>query len=215
MYVMNRGVSRGCKRVEQMSRVLLESSGMIRDALSSGQAVFREKVTENEAKLNTWEMEIEDDFISVVATQRPVATDLRYVAASLKIIDHLERIGDYQIHIMDVLEEIKGVLVAEMREKFVTMATVFCQMLEKTITAYAEGNDTEAREAAELDTIIDTHYTEVLHELYNCIGSPMTRTELGKHLMLLKYVERSADHVTDIDEWIVYAIESIHVQLNS
>ncbi|MDA3833355.1 MAG: hypothetical protein PF495_08155 [Spirochaetales bacterium] len=212
-YVMNSGVSRGSLRVEKMAKVLLDTIGTVRDALKKGAVVPKEKLEANEELLNIWEIEIEDDFIGVIATQRPVATDLRLLAASLKIIDHLERIGDYQIHVMEVLKRLKTV-VPEMYDLYITMVENLYIMLEKTIEAYSKRDHTAAKEAAAIDSAIDKAYRSALNELYNSIGSPMTRADLGRHLMLLKYMERSADHVTDIDEWIVYAIESIHVELN-
>jgi phosphate transport system protein len=213
-YMMNRGVSGGCKRVEKMAVVLLDTVGLVRDALNNGTAIPHDKLRANEELLNTWEIEIEDDFIGVVATQRPVATDLRFLAASLKIIDHLERIGDYLIHVMEVLAKIKGGLVPEIQGLYADMVDNLYVMLEKTIRAYSKRDDAIAKEAAAIDSFIDKAYRSALNEMYNSLGSPMTRAELGRHLMLLKYIERSADHVTDIDEWIVYAIESTHVQLN-
>jgi len=174
-----------------------------------------EEILKNEEQLNTWEMDIEDDFIKIIATQRPVATELRFIATSLKTVDHLERIGDYLIHLHDMLKSLKGKINEELLPKYRFMMKQLCSMIGQTVNAYDERDEEAAKQAAELDDAIDKEYRASLQAIYRSLRSPMTREIMGKHLMLLKYLERSADHVTDIDEWIVYAVECIHMELNS
>jgi len=173
-----------------------------------------EEILGNEEQLNVWEIDIEDEFIKIIATQRPVATELRFIATSLKTVDHLERIGDYLIHVHDMLESLKGKIDEELLPKYRFMMKQLCSMIEQTVQAYNERDEKAAKQAAELDDAIDNEYKESLQVVYRSLRSPMTREIMGKHLMLLKYIERSADHVTDIDEWIVYAVECIHMELN-
>lgn len=170
-------------------------------------------VIEKDDKINGFEREAFSQCITLIATQQPIAGDLRKITSALKAITDLERIGDYAKDISDITLFINEKTVfpdslKEMSQK--TMA-----MFKSVINAYIVSDEAAAVAVAESDDVVDQLFHESLRDLEAMMKKePENMKSFSKIIMATKYLERIADHATNIAEWIVYTKTGSRENLN-
>jgi phosphate transport system protein len=156
-------------------------------------------------EINTKRFEIENEIITVIATQQPMATDLRVLAAMLELITELERMGDYakgiaKINILMGSEKLLKPLIDLPR-----MAEITVNMLHKSLSAFVILDIEEARKIPEMDDEVDALYNQVNRELVTYMISDPSTIDRANHLMWAAHnLERMADRVTNICERTIY-----------
>lgn len=140
-----------------------------------------------------------------MATQQPIAHDLRLLAALLEVITELERIGDYAKGIAKVTIRLEDVDIPIPMSEFSRMADLAVGMLHRALGAFIAENAAQAYAIPEEDSLVDDLYNNVYHTLVvNMIANP----EMIDHSNLLLWVahnlERAADRVTNICERTVF-----------
>lgn len=172
------------------------------------------KITKNDAKINDLEEEINEDTIRVITLQAPVARDLRLLIASLKIAGQLERIADYTVNIAD------HVLIGEEDDETTTavdkniseMINYVVEMLKVAKEAYLNQDIYLAKQVIDMDNKLDKIYGKSLSKLAKTVGDlPYEGDELPEvnlnSVLIVKYLERAGDHVTNIAEQIFYMVK--------
>ncbi|MGL5043032.1 MAG: phosphate signaling complex protein PhoU [Culicoidibacterales bacterium] len=172
------------------------------------------KITKNDAKINELEEEINEDTIRVITLQAPVASDLRLLIASLKIAGQLERIADYTVNIAD------HVLIGEEEEESATavdkniseMISYVIEMLVVAKRAYNEQNIYLAKDVIDMDNKLDHIYGKSISKLAKTVGDlPEDGDEVPEvnlnSVLMVKYMERAGDHVTNIAEHVFYMVK--------
>jgi phosphate transport system protein len=197
-----------------MGNLLIDSLKQIGKIVESGDPSFLPSVKENEEKINGLELTLENQFIELIATEAPVAHDLRKIVSSIKIVSHLERIGDYILHVGEKYAKISPKHAELFRPRLLRMVHTSIQMLEDTLEAYSQNDVKKAEQAAHLDDEIDTEHKLFLKDVFAHISLPGNENEFARALNLGRSIERLGDHITNICEWIVYAEQFRHVELN-
>ena len=186
------------------------------DALLSHDVDMALSIIENDIHINRLEEEINDRVILLLAKQQPVATDLRRLIVLLKAAHDMERVGDYAVNIAkenirigkaDFVSPIKNI--EEMRNKTITMLT-------EVMKAFIEENIEEARKIAEIDDQVDQLYGQTIQQLLK-VGSehPQMLSQVTQLSFVCRYLERSADHATNIAEQLFYLVKGRHYELNN
>ncbi|MFZ2098125.1 MAG: phosphate signaling complex protein PhoU [Anaerolineales bacterium] len=176
------------------------------DTLKRRDLVAARRIYAADAQINEKRYSIESNVITLIATQQPMARDVRFLAAILEIITELERIGDYAKGICKITqliseEEIEPVLVYNLQQ----MASFGLDNLRRALDAFVAGDATTARQIPLEDDKVDQLYNQIYHKLMEQMAADITTIDRANHIMWAAHnLERMSDRVTNICERIVY-----------
>lgn len=160
---------------------------------------------------------IEEECIKFIASQQPLAKDLRNVFTATKIVTDLERMADYAVDICKITKRINGDVGEYQGDSLSlwTMEEKIRNMISLAINAYINIDVEKAYEICKMDDEIDILYRTIFDSILKDIASDETKTHKSAQLLFVaKYLERVADHVTNICEWIIFSKEGNYVDLN-
>jgi len=178
-------------------------------ALCEGRADLAAGVKSEEQSIDRWEVQIERDCLKVLALHQPVASDLRRVAAILRINSDLERMADLARHIAKrtrkLARESTGRALPGGLE---SMAAEALEQVRESLDALTQGDVALARAVIAGDRKIDRHRRAVVEELKQAIRVDPDHLDAWLHLInATRNIERVADHATNIAEAVVYLKE--------
>ena len=168
-------------------------------------------IFETDREIDTKEREIENLCMRILLHQQPVARDLRQISAALKMITDMERIGDQASDIAEIIiTEDKSE--AQDIPMIIKMSEAASKMVRDSVNAYVEKDLDLARKVMENDDVVDELFEEVKTTLINFIAENkgLQGVEAIDLIMVAKYLERIADHATNIAEWVEFSITGIH-----
>jgi len=178
-------------------------------ALLERDAVLAREIMAQDERINAMEIEIGDAIVDLLALQQPVATDLRFILAALKINNALERIGDHAVNIAEsALKYAEG----EPVKPFVDlprMAQVTKAMLRDSIDAFIHADSAKARSVLVSDDTIDDLNRKIVSELVALMRAEPVLIEQALDLIRVsRNLERVADLSTNIAEEVVFVAEA-------
>ncbi|WP_197051384.1 phosphate signaling complex protein PhoU [Caloranaerobacter azorensis] len=196
----------------KMGTMIEEAIDMAVQSLIEQDVEKAKRVIENDDNIDILEMQIEEKCLDLIALQQPIARDLRRISTILKIITDLERIGDHAVNIAEVAIKIG-------KEKFIKplidipkMADIVKKMVKNSLNSYIEEDLKLAREVAQMDEIVDNIYRDIYIELLELLTKNEKNIPQTINLLLIgRYLERVADHTTNICERIIYMINGERV----
>ncbi|MDN4493293.1 phosphate signaling complex protein PhoU [Ureibacillus aquaedulcis] len=173
------------------------------------------EVIEQDVIINRLEEEINDRVIIVMTRQQPVAKDLRRLVVLLKAAADMERVGDYAVNIAKESIRIG-------KERFITSVELLEDMCFKTtlmlrqvIEAFVDENMSKAKEIAEFDDQIDEMYGNIItHLMRLSLVVPESISQITYLSFICRYIERCADHATNIAEYLLYLKKGQRYDLN-
>ena len=175
------------------------------DALLADDAQLADSIIAYDTFINNMERGIEDKCIRLLATQTPVARDLRFVFAINKIAKDLERIGDLVVNIAQLVKNKKVSLSRNVPDAIPAMAQQVSGMVRDCLDAFVRVDVTLAKDVHKRDERVDTRFYEGLRELLRMLSEDGSKATIIAPLMFVaRYLERMADHITNVCEWIVY-----------
>ncbi|WP_426452086.1 phosphate signaling complex protein PhoU [Paenibacillus sp. S-38] len=158
---------------------------------------------------------IEEDSMRLIALQQPMASDLRVISMALKIATDLERIADHAVDIAKITIRLNGQELVKPLEDIPRMAQMTQAMLRESLIAYTERNVHRAASLAEKDDEIDKLYGTVVNDVIALMGDDLTRNRQLSQLMLAAhFLERVADHSTNIGEGVIFMVTGKRKDLN-
>ncbi|MCX7842175.1 MAG: phosphate signaling complex protein PhoU [Clostridia bacterium] len=183
-------------------------------ALKKQDVELARKIFRNDDVIDDLESKIERRCLNLIARQQPLAKDLRTISAALKIITDMERIAD---HSADIAE----ITIRMAKEKYIKplidipkMAEMAKQMVNKAIDSYVRQDVELAKEVCDSDDEVDDLFFKIILELINIMKNEAQTVEQAINFMFIaKYLERMADHATNISEWVVYNVTGEHDHL--
>lgn len=183
--------------------------------LYQGDVEAAKKVLVEDVHINRKEEKINDDAILMLAKQQPVARDLRRIIIAIKISSDLERMADHSTNIAKAtihLGEDHGIDVnPELRE----MAIIAMDMVDLAIKAFENEDISLAQKLAEMDDIIDEKYGSIVREILELTAiNPQQIQHIMQMAYIARYIERFADHITNIGESIFYLVKGQTYDLN-
>ena len=155
------------------------------------------------------EVDIERQCLELVLTQTPVATDWREIASCLKLVGDMERIADHCSDISQYTLRLAEKDPVPMPENFMAMLKVMRQMVYDSITAISENDVELAQKVMTTDDEVDTYFRQMRQDLTSLMQQyPQLVPQYVDYLMIAKYVERIADHATNIAQWVLFVVNN-------
>jgi phosphate transport system protein len=202
------------KRLMEIQHDVLIMGGMASKALLLSIEVLKNRDIEmarriiaDDQLINDKRFEIEEKCIQLIATQQPIASDLRIIVAVLNIITEIERIGDYAEGIANITIMIGDEPPLKPLVDIPRMAEQTVDMLHRSLQAFIGKDAESARKISDEDDIVDNLYDQIYRELITyMMEDPKTITRATRLLWVAHDLERSADRVTNICERVVFVV---------
>lgn len=210
-------------RISDLDRNILNLGIYVNDALKKAITALKTnnlgmagEVIDEDTKINALEMSIQDDIILLIAKEQPVAGDLRHVITSFKVIAQLERMGDHAVHIAKETLKIGKTEYIKPLIDIPHMADIGMEMLKGALDAFTSSDAEAACEIAGRDDLVDKLRDQVNRELLTyLLEDSKSINQINSFMFITRSLERYADHVTNICEWIIYDATGKHVELNA
>ncbi len=184
------------------------------DAMARGDMNKARQVVDGDAEINELNAAIEAACFSTIATQQPVASDLRAILAAGHITWELERIADHAVAIAKItIDSVPTGLPPD--ADIQSMTSNASQMLKRAIEAYLKGDAEAARALADLDNEVDKLQTQLDRRILQGMSDNAHEIETGTHLLWIGHnLERIADRALNIAERVIFMVEGEIVELN-
>lgn len=174
-----------------------------------------DSVIKGDKIIDQMELEIEQECLKLIATQQPMAKDLRKISTGFKIITDLERMADHAKDIAKVTKTLAGQPLIKPLVDIPRMAALTQQMVKDGLDAYVKGDVQLASTLNEKDDEVDHIYSQIFRELLTyMMEDPRTITQATYLLFVGRYIERIADHATNIAERVIYLVTGERPDLN-
>jgi len=182
-------------------------------ALASREVEVARELIPLDAQIDQLEVRIDDLALMILARRQPVAKDLRFIASVLKMVTDLERIGDLAVNICERVVELCQEPTMVEQEEITTLGVEVIRMLQDALNAFATGDATLAREVLARDEAVDTSFARIFHSMVACMMKSNENIERATRLQsLARYLERIADHATNIAEMVVFMVKGQDVR---
>ena len=203
------------EELKLLKNKLLEMAGAVEQAIyhSVKSLVNREEklandVIQNDRKINDLELEVEDLCLKLLALHQPMAVDLRFIAAAMKINNDLERMGDQAVNIAERATDLLTQPPLKPLTDIPRMAEEAQKMVKDSIDAFVNGDAARAQEICRRDSVVDSLNDQVFRELLTYMLASPNNIERALDLVLVsRHLERIADHATNIAEEVIYIVE--------
>lgn len=171
-------------------------------------SALAEKVIKEDWRVNELDVKVDEECIRLLALMQPMAGDLRFITTAMKITTDLERIGDNAVNIAERALELNKEPILKPYIDVPKMSEISQGMIKDSIEAFVKGDAALAREVIERDDEVDDLNESVMKELaFIMTQMPETVHRAMKVSYVSKYLERIADHATNVAEMVVYMIE--------
>lgn len=165
------------------------------------------KVLAGDDVVDKMEVDVDDKCMILIARQQPMARDLRILGTGLKISTDLERIGDHAYDIAKIALEMAHQPLLKPLLDIPRMAELAQKMLKDALEAYVKLDIMLAEQVCLDDDAVDHIYNQVFRELLTyMLEDPRNISQITQLLFVGRYLERIADHATNIAEWTVYLV---------
>jgi len=200
-----------------MATKVEENLGKALTALRTGNADLAKEVRADDTEVDALQLRIEDDAAIIIATQQPVARDLRELVTIFKLTSNIERVGDHAVHLARAAKKLakSGDSPFRAQGHLEKMAETGQEMIRTAISAFMSYDANAAREAAAMDNKIDAEHRILTEDVLKLMKK---NPDLVKGALQILHtsnqLERLGDHITNICEAIIYMIEGKHEELN-
>jgi phosphate transport system protein len=186
-----------------VSKALLRST----DALKNRDLTLARQIIAEDHMVNEKRFQIEEKCIELIATQQPMASDLRIIVAILNITTEIERIGDYAVGISRIVIMVGEEPPLKPLVDIPRMAEQTVTMLQRSLDAFINRDAVAAKKIALEDDLVDNLYDQVFRELLTFMAQdPSTITRATRLMWTAHNLERAADRVTNICERVVFIV---------
>lgn len=184
-------------------------------ALKTYDQAVAQSVIRGDEEINSLEREIEQRCLRLLLMQQPVASDLRQVSATMKMVTDIERIGDEAVDIAELSLHHSACTIPQIREDVLDMARVACEMVDAAVTSYITDDLVLACKTKARDDLVDEQFVRLRSELgQHLLSAPQALDEVVDYLMIVKYLERVADHAVNLCEWLEFKLTGQHNDVN-
>ena len=201
--------------LKDLKAKLLRMGGMVEDQIQGALRALVERDTrlareiiENDHQVNALDVEVDEDCLRLLALQQPTARDLRLITTAMKISTELERMSDLAENVCERAIELNEELQLKPYIDIPRMANWALQMVREALDAFVMSDPALARKVTADDDFIDDLTQQLFRELLSfMIENPQTITRAIRITFIAKYLERIADHATNVAELVVYMVE--------
>ncbi len=201
--------------LKDLKAKLLRMGGMVEDQIQGALRALVERdsrlareIIENDHQVNALDVEVDEDCLRLLALQQPTARDLRLVTTAMKISTELERMSDLAENVCERAIELNEEPQLKPYIDIPRMANWALQMVREALDAFVMSDAVLARKVTADDDFIDDLTQQLFRELLSfMIENPQTITRAIRITFIAKYLERIADHATNVAELVVYMVE--------
>lgn len=202
------------RAIEELLNEVLVQGSMVEKALKESVAALIKRdvdagkiIYDQDRQINKKHFEIEESVITVIATQQPMARDLRLLTAILEVTTELERMGDYAKGIARITVRLGQESLLKPISEITPMAEVCVDLLHRAVQAFVEKDAEAARVIPKEDDKVDAYYNRIYRDLMTqMIADPSTVDQANHLLWVAHNLERVADRVTNVCERIVFVV---------
>ena len=205
------------KEIMKMNTTIEKTMDMLIEGMEKRDRAMLDEVIERDNIVDKLEADIEKMCVSLILREQPVAFDLRNVTSILKMITDLERIAD---HCTDIAKYLIEIIDSSDKYLFDTknisnMSFIVKEMITSTTECYIKSDEIKARDISLSDDKVDAYFTDIVTSIESVMERDSSKIFQGiRFLYIVKYLERIADHSTNICEWIIYRVTGEHIQYN-
>lgn len=202
------------QELEQLRQGLLKMGTAVDEAiddavtsLAKQDIELARRVMDFDDVIDQMEIDIEDKCMVLIARQQPMARDLRIISTGLKITTDLERMGDHAYDIAKITLSMANQPLIKPLVDIPRMAQMAQKMLKDSLEAYTTLDIALAEQVCLNDDEVDNIYHQVFRELLTyMMEDPKTISQATQLIFVARYLERIADHATNIAEWTIYLV---------
>lgn len=202
------------RAIEELLNEVLVQGSMVEKALKESVVALLNRdveagkiIYDQDRQINKKHFEIEESVITVIATQQPMARDLRLLTAILEVTTELERMGDYAKGIARITVRLGQESLLKPISEITPMAEVCVDLLHRAVQAFVEKDAEAARVIPKEDDKVDAFYNRIYRDLMTqMIADPSTVDQANHLLWVAHNLERVADRVTNVCERIVFVV---------
>ena len=196
------------KQLLSLSAVVEERVRMALNAVDNNDAELAKQIIKNDYEIDEMEVEIEEECLKILALHQPVAVDLRFLIAVIKINNDLERIGDQTVNIAERVDVTAKRDLSDFFFDYSAMGEKAQNMLKMSLDSLVNMDTALAFKVVMLDDEVDQIKREAYDRIKQAIKSNPDKTGYLINLLLIsRHIERLADHATNIAEEVIYLIE--------
>ncbi len=208
------------EELDELQKKLLEMGGLVESgvhnsvlSLTEHNETLAQEVLRNEARINQMEIEVDDFAVGLMALYQPMARDLRFLTAAIKINADLERMGDLAVNIVErALSLIYQPPVKPLID-IPQMAKLVESMVRRSLDAFVKRDPELARAVLLSDDAVDELRDAIYHELIGFMERDSRTVSRAVDLMFVaRNLERIADHATNISEDVLYLVQGVDVR---
>lgn len=206
-------------KLAEIDELLLEMGTLVEEqlnqaivALTTHNVPLADKVIQTDVKIDELEAVIENKCLHTIALQNPLAGDLRKLSSVMKIITDFERIGDHCVNIAEIVVSIGSEAHFKPLLDLPKMANIVQEMVNSSLDSYVRKDVALATLTAQRDDEVDELYITIYKELLNYIHEDKTHMDQIISLLFIgRFLERIADHVTNVCEHSIFMINGKRV----
>jgi phosphate transport system protein len=203
------------REVEQLKKKILTLGATVEgsvhkavDSIQRRDVDLANVVIEGDSAIDQFEVDLEEDCLKILALHQPVAIDLRFIVVVLKINSDLERIGDLAANMAERSKFLASQAQITVPYDLFTLADKAQKMVTQSLDSLVNLNSVLARDVCRMDTEVDTLNREAFNSVKETIKArPEHVDSLIAYLSISRYLERIADHATNIAEDVIYMAE--------
>ena len=196
------------KNILELGTLVEEQVYKTLQAIISFDKDLAEQIIKNDIEIDEMEVEIEEECLKILALHQPVAVDLRFIVAVIKINNDLERIGDMAVNIAQRVKTIASQEQCEFIYDYTTMAEKSKNMLNNSLDALVNMDIDLAYKVCLLDDEVDAIKVDAYDTIKQAMkNNPDHLSYLINLFLISRHLERIADHSTNISEEVIYLIE--------
>ena len=201
--------------LDALKQTLLAMGGLVEDqirramrALLERDDVIAQDVIDRDRQVNTYDVEVDEQCVNLLALHQPAAGDLRFITTAMKIVTDLERIGDQAVNIAQRALELNREPQLKPYIDLPRMADRAQRMVKESLDAFVAGDTALARQVCAADAEVDALKEQIFRELLTyMMEDPRTVSRAIRVILISRFMERVADHATNIAEMVIYLVE--------
>ncbi|MBI5058756.1 phosphate signaling complex protein PhoU [candidate division KSB1 bacterium] len=203
------------KDLEKLKKITLEVGTIVEEsisrsvtALTSRNRALAEQVIAGDLEIDRREVQLEEECLKILALHQPVAKDLRFVVAVLKMNNDLERMGDYAANVAERSVALSMYPDIRLPDEVATMAEKVVNMVRKSLDCVVEGDSSLASAVCASDDEVDALHRGLFVSIQQYIKQDVSQLEPWIQLLsVIRYLERIADLATNIAQDVIYMVE--------
>jgi phosphate transport system protein len=204
------------EELDALKQTILAMGGLVEDQIRRVMRALIERddeqakdVIARDREVNAYENEIDEKCVELLALHQPAAGDLRFLTTAMKIVTDLERIGDQAVNIAQRALELNNEPQLKPYIDLPRMAEKAQAMVKESLDAFVARDTALARRVRAEDEAVDALNHQIFRELLTfTMADPTTIPRAIRLILIARFLERVADHATNIAEMVIYLVES-------